>query len=107
MEAYSAEHRESLQSTKTRTSSKMCSCAWERMPTNNSLWASKAGNSGHMESVTCDRDRSGVFGQPVPRASAPRSRNFSEPDLSRSDDPIMHIDAARAEKPTIRVRSIE
>ena len=45
---------------------KMCSCACERMPTNNSLWASKTGNSGHTESVTCDRGRSGVFGQPVP-----------------------------------------
>jgi hypothetical protein len=29
-----------------------------------------------MESVTCDLGRSGVFGQPVPRASAPRWRNF-------------------------------
>src|SRR5712692_11474253 len=46
-----------------------------------SLWASKTGNSGHTESVTRDRGRSGVFGQPVPRASAPRSRNFPEADF--------------------------
>ena len=44
-----------------------------RLPKNNSLWASKAGNSGHMESVTCDLRRRGVFGQPVPRALHPRA----------------------------------
>src|SRR6266436_5225017 len=36
------------------------------LPRNNSLWASKTGNSGHMESVTCDLGRAGVFGQPQP-----------------------------------------
>jgi len=52
-----------------------------RLPKNNSLWASKTGNSGHTKSVTCNGGRGGVFGQPVPRASAPRSRNFPAPDL--------------------------
>src|SRR6266852_5576043 len=47
---------------------------------NISLWASKTGNSGHAESVTCDRARRGVFGQPVPRASALHLRNFPEQD---------------------------
>jgi hypothetical protein len=42
----------------------------------NSLWASKTGNSGYTESV-CGRGSSGVCGQPVPRATALRSRNFT------------------------------
>src|SRR5229473_2978606 len=36
------------------------------LPKNNSLWASKTGNSGRTESVSCDLDRSGVSGQPLP-----------------------------------------
>jgi len=35
-------------------------------PKNISLWASKTGNSGRTESVSCDLRRSGVSGQPLP-----------------------------------------
>jgi hypothetical protein len=38
-----------------------------RLPTNNSLWASKTGNSGLTESVTCEACRCGVSGQAWPR----------------------------------------
>jgi hypothetical protein len=35
-----------------------------QVPKNNSLWASKTGNSGRTESVSCDLRGSGVSGQP-------------------------------------------
>src|SRR5436190_4901797 len=54
---------------------------------NNSLWATKTGNSGLTESVTCDRGKSGVFGQPLPRASALRSPNFPERDFGTTFGP--------------------
>jgi hypothetical protein len=52
--------------------------AEERGNKNNSLWASKTGNSGHTESVTCDRGRRGVFGQSVP-GSVNRNQSRSLP----------------------------
>jgi hypothetical protein len=52
-----------------------------QVPTNNSLWASKTGNSECAESVTCDPGRSRVFGQPPVKASWSLDSNTSRNPL--------------------------
>jgi hypothetical protein len=59
---------------------------------NNSLWASKTGNSRHTESVTCDRGRSGVFGQLVPRASAPSGPFCGTAPFRHLNHPVIYLE---------------